>query len=416
MSPHVPNNLSSTINSNPSHSYISHIGNIVSPATMSSPSIIDKKRGRPMEEFSPARKKVASELMAFEFQSLSLSNADGSAPHAGSDSEGSIPRRHPPVQQDGKQVPQPQHQHLHQQPVDMPQQQQRSRAKSSPVGPSFVSGHGRDTRSGQANSHRGLPSPPLSLFSPSASQKCENHYHAALLHSHEPYCDSAAVSSTPSSSSSFSPLSPPISPPPSATSTVVDMTMMMDEGVDGTSRMLMQPSDQELYEYSSVTSMTPPPAATDSTPSSSSSLPPPSSEVKVLNLRQRKWNSISKEWQEWQEVQATHTPHLPLPMSHTSEMQSTSNGGSGPTGAGSGPVVAQKASDQWTDGYGNDISETAHAYGMHPQSSGLGRQRSFHGPGEKESTQNDPRNSYGARARVGLYLVTTSSFVYISSE
>ncbi|KAG0216481.1 hypothetical protein BGX33_012569, partial [Mortierella sp. NVP41] len=37
------------------------------------------------------------------------------------------------------------------------------------------------------------------------------------------------------------------------------------------------------------------------------------SQGKVLNLRQRKWNSARKEWQEWHDVQVTQTPDLPSP-------------------------------------------------------------------------------------------------------
>ncbi|KAG0366454.1 hypothetical protein BGZ54_005336 [Gamsiella multidivaricata] len=128
---------------------------------MATPSIVDKKRGRPLEEFSHARKKIASELMAFEFQSLSLSNGDGSVIQDGSPSSGSQLRRHPPVQQ---QSAQQQHQHQLDQneaqfatvpPQDIQQhdrvqtkalqnpdmhnerlqQQQRGRAKSSPIAP-----------------------------------------------------------------------------------------------------------------------------------------------------------------------------------------------------------------------------------------------------------------------------------------
>ncbi|KAG0295710.1 hypothetical protein BGZ96_011177 [Linnemannia gamsii] len=46
------------------------------------------------------------------------------------------------------------------------------------------------------------------------------------------------------------------------------------------------------------------------------------SQAKILNLRQRKWNSVSKEWQEWHDVQATHAPDLPSPPSQQTQSQS----------------------------------------------------------------------------------------------
>ncbi|KAF9428056.1 hypothetical protein BGZ76_002072 [Entomortierella beljakovae] len=289
---------------------------------MTTENVIEKKRGRPLEEFAPARKKVASELMAFEFQSLSLSNPDGSIVHEGADGEGLVPRLYPPVQYENHDQPLPQqqqrqhqlHHHHHQQQRHQESvhstshhnhlaqqiQQQRGRAKSNPVGP----------RSGKENSHQGigLPSPPLTISSFSQDQHHDQH----LVHQNQkdPVNETLIASAhIPSNSPSFSPLSPPISPPPSASRTVADIAMMMDEGTANIAKISTSNSDLRLLGYN-------PEAGSSSTSSSSSSLTT-TSEVKVLNMRQRKWNSVSKEWQEWQEVQCTHTPHLETPQSHT---------------------------------------------------------------------------------------------------
>ncbi|KAF9540811.1 hypothetical protein EC957_003733 [Mortierella hygrophila] len=64
--------------------------------------IADKKRARPKDDTTRARKKVASELMAFEFESLSLSSSNGGSTNRvdfddAADSPSS-PQRHPSVQ------------------------------------------------------------------------------------------------------------------------------------------------------------------------------------------------------------------------------------------------------------------------------------------------------------------------------
>jgi hypothetical protein len=79
----------------------------------------------------------------------------------------------------------------------------------------------------------------------------------------------------------------------------MDISMAMDEG---TLDILKKES---IVQHS---------LATDSTSSSIS-------QAKVLNLRQRKWNSIRKEWQEWHDVQATHAPDLPSPPSQQPQSQ-----------------------------------------------------------------------------------------------
>ncbi|KAF8965162.1 hypothetical protein BGZ46_000649 [Entomortierella lignicola] len=378
---------------------------------------MDKKRARPTEDFSHSRKKVASELMAFD-------NPDGSAittvasTAQPQDSDGSTLRRHPPVQQESTQShlqQLTQQNHQREQQIDTPQYQQlqRGRAKSSPVEPSTVLSHERATRlTTQTNPSQGLPSPPLVLSSSTASSLDFDPRQTVPLHSNEPYCGSAAVSSTPSPNSSFSPLSPPISPLPSASSTTVDITMMDDERMAESASGSPAPSlDQGSYGYSNSsagsTTAVESAGSSSSTSSSSSSSPSQSSsplEAKVLNMRQRKWNSVNKEWQEWQEVQATHTPHTQSSTSYTSETRGASSCGPGITSTRSDLGAASKAASHWTGGSGNESTEMT--YGINPQSSGLGRQRSFHGPGERSRPEYggdpahiDSRHLHGLRAR-----------------
>ncbi|KAG0326335.1 hypothetical protein BGZ99_009687 [Dissophora globulifera] len=261
MTPHVPNTSGSSIRSGPSHtgqrskrnsgghsSGNNHNSNIDTSNSSSIAAMnlsgIDKKRPRALEE-SPqsSRKKIAGELMAFQFQSLSLSNADGSPLVEGAVSSGFLPQLHLPVQQ------QTRHEEQRQQQLEPSQQQfqhQRSRAVSSPVVSEVVS---------ETTLRKGAP----------------------LL---------AVAVSTDSSSSNYSPLPPHITPPPVTSAATLDLSMLIDEGRGDNTVALSQNLGQGVARNSSA---------------SSSSSSTASSTVKVLSLRQRKWNSVSKEWQEWQE-------------------------------------------------------------------------------------------------------------------
>ncbi|KAI7819201.1 hypothetical protein BC939DRAFT_460538 [Gamsiella multidivaricata] len=425
MSPHVPTVLHSPTTSSGlgcvDHFQLKLHANSPHPSTMATPSIVDKKRGRPLEEFSHARKKIASELMAFEFQSLSLSNGDGSVIQDGSPSSGSQLRRHPPVQQ---QSAQQQHQHQLDQneaqfatvpPQDIQQhdrvqtkalqnpdmhnerlqQQQRGRAKSSPIAPArTILDHAVEILPEQRTDQ----SPDAPSSSSMLSAPCQDYNRLSLLHTHRNHTDQAAQPSIPSSISPFLLLSPPISSP-SMTSTIMDVSMNMDEGVLDSSKASIQDVNLDGNNSSAVLS-----------PSSSSSGTTVSS-VKVLSLRQRKWNSVRKEWQDWQEVQATHTPDLPVPAveyEYDTQMQANSSSDSpGFNGPGSGPNVEQGASEAWTARHGKAILHESASPVSHPHSGGLGRQHSFHEPVERsrieyngdQQSNTEQRGAVGARAR-----------------
>ncbi|KAG0309694.1 hypothetical protein BGZ98_009452 [Dissophora globulifera] len=373
MTPHVPNTSGSSIRSGPSHtgqrsnrnsgghsSGNNHNSNI---GTSNSSSIaamnlsgIDKKRPRALEE-SPqsSRKKIAGELMAFQFQSLSLSNADGSPLVEGAVSSGFLPQLHLPAQQ------QTGHEEQRQQQLEPSQQQfqhQRSRAVSSPVASEVVS---------ETTPRKGAP----------------------LL--------AVAVSSD-SSSSNYSPMPPRITPPPVTSAATLDLSMLMDEGRSGNTVVLSENLGQGVARNSSA---------------SSSSSSTASSTVKVLSLRQRKWNSVSKEWQEWQEVEATHTPDLPSALAeYTTQIHLTDSGSNGSSSSSPQPngielrhTVGHDGAHSWVGTRGKETS-SEWSLGSSGQSNGLGRQRSFHEQGERPRQEHgdnisnqEPRSSYGARAR-----------------
>ncbi|KAI8596956.1 hypothetical protein EDD21DRAFT_386775 [Dissophora ornata] len=414
MAPHVPHSASSQTSSGSSSGpsrMTEHNQNNLSQlptAAMASPGI-DKKRARPLDEFSSSRKKVASELMAFEFESLSLSNSIGSAVQDGSSSSsGSQPQRHPPVQHQTVQerqwqLDQIRRQH-HQSEQQSGQPQLRARAKSSPVGLTrVVPEQTVEIRSGEGSPDGGpimLSSSSSLLVSPPATRQEFDRMYRPTLHARPMFID-PVTTSTPSSSSSFSPLSPPISPPPSASSASLDMSMLMDEGATITSRMLSQIPVQNLSRDSGLSS------------SSSSSSSSPS--IKVLNLRQRKWNSVNKEWQEWQEVQATHTPDLPSSSGYTTQIPATSSSSGGssssssssprPNGPESVSDVDLGASDPWRSGHDNELPSGGTSI-AHPQPNGHGRQRSFCESGERprpdhggNTPSNDQKSAFGSRAR-----------------
>ncbi|KAF9395324.1 hypothetical protein CPC16_008684 [Podila verticillata] len=116
--------------------------------------------------------------------------------------------------------------------------------------------------------------------------------------------------------------------------------------------------------------------------------------ARVLNMRQRKWNSARKEWQEWHEVQATHAPelssitsqHEPLaPQGTTEQMELLTDSISSSGSIGGGNTEGQlnthpSSSDSFADPHGGDPSLHASRgkQTTRGQSNSLGRQRSLH--------------------------------------
>ncbi|KAF9923474.1 hypothetical protein FBU30_006481 [Linnemannia zychae] len=263
--------------------------------------IIDKKRARPKDDSTRARKKVASELMAFEFESLSLSGSNGGSTSRveyldGSDSL-EFPQRHPSVQRQNHSLQddpiQQDQDHIHSISLEDQYHQraqlqsqshpQRSRATSSPVVPGRPE-NGKAIEPRHAQLSQNIPGTSTSSASGTSSSSRTLIQHAGMHRYTEQHGSS--------SQTSYSPLSPPMSPP--SQSATMDICMAIDEGAMNNSR----PSTQQ---FSSMTS------TTDST------------QTKILNFRQRKWNSVSKVWQEWHDVQATHTPDLPSPPSQQAQ-------------------------------------------------------------------------------------------------
>ncbi|KAF9925384.1 hypothetical protein BGZ65_007784 [Modicella reniformis] len=145
----------------------------------------------------------------------------------------------------------------------------------------------------------------------------------------------------------------------------VDISMMMDEGVGEVVKTPIKMLDHQLASAGEL------------------------SNAKVLNIRQRKWNSVSKEWQEWQEVQATHTPDIP-PSVHINQMHVVNSGSPRPNGAGNN---------------GKAVSFEATAMAHSHSSDSLGHQRPFYESEKKfklkasEHLTHDQRSAIGARAR-----------------
>lgn len=262
-------------------------------------------------------------LPIVRFESLSLSNCGEALQETFKRSE-LDPLLHPPVQ--SAQVQQEQHlqqqqqqQHLDREqelrsitPVQLEQKQstlqllhqpqQRLRAKSSPPESScivlqqFVQAPPSQGGAGGQNhgSSSVISSPTIPLHGQDYLTR------SSLLHLEQIHTDPGAKPSNPSSNTSFSPLSAPVSPLPSIFIGGVDISMMMVDGASEADRTLVAMSDQEPVNEGNTTS---------------------ASAVKVLNIRQRKWNSVSKEWQEWQDVQATHTPNISPPPVQIHQMQ-----------------------------------------------------------------------------------------------
>ncbi|KAH7050632.1 hypothetical protein BKA57DRAFT_307337 [Linnemannia elongata] len=358
----------------------------------------------------------------FESLSLSSSNSNSGPTNRvdyddGADSP-SLPQRHPSVQRQVALSPQDsqaqrdqelvhsialhsqniQHQQLLHQQQQQEQQlrqlqslPQRGRAMSSPIAPGRAV-HGKSTGSRLVESNQnaaGLSSSSSSSSSSSASSSSRP-------------LDQRTGRLQPLSQLSYSPLSPPMSPSPLPPSTTIDISMAMDEG---TIDVLKKES---IVQHS---------VAADSTNNASS-------QSKVLNLRQRKWNSVSKEWQEWHDVQATHAPDLPSPPSQQPQPQPqppainaisrtsaievavlgrptnvhTSSG----TGAESVTDMQSRISSQQQITSGSLINHLHNNNEHQGKDGSLGRQRSLNESRDKFNgghTQDDSKTSFGYRAR-----------------
>ncbi|KAG0374269.1 hypothetical protein BGX24_010626 [Mortierella sp. AD032] len=189
-----------------------------------------------------------------------------------------------------------------------------------------------------------------------------------------------------------------MSPPLQAT---MDISMAVEDGVTGNPK-----GDSRAQHMSTAIS------AND----------PPPSQTKVLNLRQRKWNSVSKEWQEWQDVQATHAPDLPSPPSQQPQSLATPstmpptaagfailrptnvyNSGTGAESLTNMQGRTPSSSSQQIDSEQlSDFHHTNINNNNHGKEGGLGRQRSLHKAREKYNAghaQDESRSSFGSRAR-----------------
>ncbi|KAF9427404.1 hypothetical protein BGZ94_004974 [Podila epigama] len=127
-----------------------------------------------------------------------------------------------------------------------------------------------------------------------------------------------------------------------------------------------------------------------------------STPARTLNMRQRKWNSVLKEWQEWHEVQATHTASVPPSTSamthleggpHTEEQQQEFLHGqpeemelltSSPLDADKNKVQSRSPEHNfYSDPHMGDPSLQENIHGKqstrgHGHGQGHGRQRSLH--------------------------------------
>ncbi|KAF9291552.1 hypothetical protein BGZ68_003490 [Mortierella alpina] len=86
-------------------------------------------------------------------------------------------------------------------------------------------------------------------------------------------------------------------------STNMDVSMGMDEGMEDGLGTSLSNSGKEASKTAGTVGVH-------------------SSNVRTLNLRQRKWNSVRKEWQEWHDVQATHASDTPF-TTHVSDANNT---------------------------------------------------------------------------------------------
>ncbi|KAF9191241.1 hypothetical protein BGZ51_007561 [Haplosporangium sp. Z 767] len=336
-------------------------------------SIIEKKRARSTTEDVPhVRKKVASEIMAFEFESLSLST-----------SSGPLQRRHPPV---GQQSVQGQHQPLDQVHEQRPQlQQQRGRAKTTSAGSVYVGT--QDTLEARQG-HGDVPGPSPMLPVPVTGLEVSSN--PMSIHTQQNILESISPHSL------SSPLSPSNPQPTSITSTSMDMSMNTDDGAVETSRRLATNSAETSSEVANSVSQIAP-------------------NVRVLNLRQRKWNSVSKEWQEWQDVQATHTPDVSAPSGYpvqsmdectvltADDTRTKTASGIGATTSAAYSSVSPLVSPPRARNGKETASENTSTESA--QTNGLGRQRSFRETRGKSTAEygqehsRDDQRHFGTRAR-----------------
>ncbi|KAF9951652.1 hypothetical protein BGZ72_006889 [Mortierella alpina] len=398
MTPHVPTLFALAQGIRPSSDTGSTAEHRSSTSTDPVEPMVDKKRARPPEEATRARKKVASELMAFEFESLSLS-----APNVAPALTDRVPSRRPVPeqsavaqhqgvhrQQEQYQEQQQEHTRQYQQHHHQAHQQQPERARAieqQRTGDSHrAQGHGARPRSFTTSSPASSAASSSSSSTPRPGRL--GHTGSTHIYTHEDRRELMASASTQSSYSAFSPPSPPISPLPSARPMNMDVSMSMDEGIVDAS--LSNPGKEA--------------------PRSAGIAEVHTSNVRTLNLRQRKWNSVRKEWQEWHDVQATHASDTPLTTRVSDTSTANTAGALGNAGPEIGTDALFHATNMIQNGFegldSNGQDAAIHGSPSHSQSSGLGRQRSLNEARGKskdehsrENTQEEQRIYIGARAR-----------------
>ncbi|CAO3567577.1 unnamed protein product [Mortierella alpina] len=396
MTPHAPNLFALSAGVSPSCDTGAtaeyHSGSTADVVDPTAAIVVDKKRARPPEEATRARKKVASELMAFEFESLSLS-----APVAAPAPTDQVPTRPPPSEHPAAGQPQCVQKQQHHQ-----QQEQQEHARQYPqyrhqahqhlhqvTGESHrVQGHGVRARSFTTSSSS---SSAASSSSSAPRSGRPGHFGSTHVYTHQDHRELMIAASTPPVYSAFSPPSPPISPLPSARPTNMDVSMGMDEGL--VDRFGASPSSHG----NEATKATGTPEVH-------------TSNVRTLNLRQRKWNSARKEWQEWHDVQATHASDT-APTTHILGASTTIKTGSsrsaGPETDTSAPFQESSMIHIGVEAQSSNSNEAViNGSSAQCQSSGLGRQRSLNEARGKsnvepyrENTQEEQRTPIGARAR-----------------
>ncbi|KAF9586388.1 hypothetical protein BGW38_005819 [Lunasporangiospora selenospora] len=280
---------------------------------------MDKKRAR-SQDSGPfhVRKRVAGELMAFEFESLSLSNVNNGALIQHIEDGTLLYRLRAPIQllnQAGISH-HPDHDNSLHHAVHQALDQD---SHALVVGASHSHEADNISRAGGQTESQ-IDSPLLQHQHQQPQQHQQRvfvgqgqHPLATEIVSAPPSCSASPLSTR---SSLFSPLSPPLSPQVlTASPLTININHNMSLGLEANSVLSQQ--HQQLHQQHQQ--LQPPQhlatvAGAESHGRSgmgASEEHDPGTGVKIVNMRQRKWNSAEKQWQEWHEVcAATHSQDL----------------------------------------------------------------------------------------------------------
>ncbi|KAF9927181.1 hypothetical protein BGZ67_007651 [Mortierella alpina] len=389
MTPHAPNlfALSAGVRpSDPGTSAVYHSSSSTDAIDHTAAVMGDKKRARPPEGATRARKKVASELMAFEFESLSLS-----APAVAPARTDQAPTRRSAPEQSAT----AEHQNVHRQQQQQQQQELPGHARQYQQYHHQAHQHHQrsqghcaveDQRTGESHRGQGHGARPRSFTTSTSTSSAASssssstprhgrpgHVVSTHIYTHEDRLEMMTPASTPSAYSAFSPPSPPISPLPSARPTNMDVSMNMDEGMVDGFRSSLSNSGKEAPKSVGTPEMH-------------------TSNVRTLNLRQRKWNSVRKEWQEWHDVQATHASDTPLTTRVLDTNATIRTGASGNAGSEIDTSALSHETSMIQTGFEAPESNVKGSP-LHSQSSGLGRQRSLNEARGKSKVEQRPENT-----------------------